>query len=315
MGKKQNKKQVAKRPEPVEEMEEESFEDMEGMEEGFEEGEFGEEEMDLEEGIEEGFEEMEGDMEGLEEGIEEGMEMEEGMEEGMDMEGMEEGFEGEFDEDDVQPRQAPFPEAQDQIGVDETLAETDVELLRMKINSHLRILSKFKELREEDKPRSDYIKELKEYYCGLYGYNKELMEVFFNLFGPHECSAFLEGMEDERPVTIRTNTLKARRKELAQALSQRRVELEPVGDWSKVGLKITESKVPIGATPEYLAGQYMLQSACSFLPVLALAPRPGERVLDMAAAPGGKTTYIAQMMKNQGTLVANDVRKDRLKVN
>lgn len=202
----------------------------------------------------------------------------------------------------------------DGIRVDETLAETDTQLLKMKINSHLKVLSKFKELREEGKTRSDYIKEIKEYFCNLYGYNTELMDIFFNLFSPHECSAFLDSMEEERPVTIRTNTLKARRKELAQALSQRRVELEPVGDWTKVGLKITESKVPIGATPEYLCGQYMLQSACSFLPVLALGPKPGEKVLDMAAAPGGKTTYIGQMMKNQGILVANDLKKERLKV-
>lgn len=202
----------------------------------------------------------------------------------------------------------------DGLKVDETLAETDTQLLKMKINSHLKVLTNFKDLRDDGKSRSEYINELKEYFCNLYGYNKELMEIFFNLFSPHECSAFLDAMEEERPVTIRTNTLKARRKELAQALAQRRVELEPVGDWSKVGLKITESKVPIGATPEYLCGQYMLQSACSFLPVLALAPKPGEKVLDMAAAPGGKTTYIGQMMKNQGVLVANDLKKDRLKV-
>jgi ribosomal RNA methyltransferase Nop2 len=45
-----------------------------------------------------------------------------------------------------------------------------------------------------------------------------------------------------------------------------------VAEWSKVGLKVYESSVPIGATPEYLAGYYILQSASSFLPVIALAP-------------------------------------------
>lgn len=89
--------------------------------------------------------------------------------------------------------------------------------------------------------------------------------------------------------------------------------MDPLAEWSKVGIKIYESKVPIGATPEYLAGHYMLQSASSLLPVLALDPQPGERVLDMAAAPGGKTTYIAQLMKNTGCIFANDLKKERLK--
>lgn len=50
-----------------------------------------------------------------------------------------------------------------------------------------------------------------------------------------------------------------------------------------------------GATPEYLAGHYMLQGASSFMPVMALAPQPNEKVLDMAAAPGGKASYIGKI--------------------
>lgn len=50
-----------------------------------------------------------------------------------------------------------------------------------------------------------------------------------------------------------------------------------------------------GATPEYLSGQYMLQGASSFLPVMALSPQEGELVLDMSSAPGGKTTYIGKL--------------------
>ena len=106
--------------------------------------------------------------------------------------------------------------------------------------------------------------------------------------------------------------MKTRRRDLAQALINRGVNLDPLADWSKLGLKIYDTPVPIGATPEYLAGHYILQSAASMLPVIALNPQPEERILDMCSAPGGKTSHIAQLMKNTGVLVANDLKKERL---
>ena len=124
---------------------------------------------------------------------------------------------------------------------------------------------------------------------------------------------FFEANEVPRPVTIRTNTLRTRRRDLAQALINRGVNLEPIGKWTNVGLQVFESSVPIGATPEYLAGHYMLQAASSFLPVIALSPQPGERVLDMASAPGGKTTHMAALMQNTGVVFANDANKARTK--
>lgn len=62
-----------------------------------------------------------------------------------------------------------------------------------------------------------------------------------------------------------------------------------------------------------MAGHYMLQAASSFMPVIALAPQEHERVLDMSSAPGGKTTYVAALMKNTGSVYANDPNKDRCK--
>ena len=74
---------------------------------------------------------------------------------------------------------------------------------------------------------------------------------------------------------------------------------------------VFESQVPLGATPEYLAGHYILQGASSFCPVMALAPQEGEKILDMCSAPGAKTSYVAALMKNTGMILANDANKDR----
>ncbi|CAN1300223.1 26S rRNA (cytosine-C(5))-methyltransferase NOP2B, partial [Linum perenne] len=108
-------------------------------------------------------------------------------------------------------------------------------------------------------------------------------------------------------------SIQTRRRDLADVLLNRGVNLDPLSKWSKVGLVVYDSQVPIGATPEYMAGLYMLQSASSFLPVMALAPQEKERIVDMAASPGGKTTYIAALMKNTGMIYANEMKEPRLK--
>jgi len=193
------------------------------------------------------------------------------------------------------------------------LAAPDVTLLRTRITDTVRVLEDFSNLAEEGRSRADYTEQILKDICAYYGYSEFLAEKLFHLFSPQEAFSFFEANEKERPHVIRTNTLKTGRRELAQALINRGVTLEPVGKWSKVGLQIFESQVPLGATPEYLAGHYILQAASSFLPVMALAPQENERILDMAAAPGGKTTYISALMKNTGCVFANDSNRARAK--
>lgn len=183
----------------------------------------------------------------------------------------------------------------------------------MRLKENIKILSNFKELRQGEKSRHQYVEDVIHDICQAFDYNRSLVDLIFDLFAPSEALEFIEANETSRPLTIRTNTLKTKRKDLAKVLIQRGVQLDPIAEWSKVGLKIYESSVPIGATPEYLAGHYILQSPSSFLPCMTLAPQPNERILDMAAAPGGKTSYIAQLMKNTGVLVANDLKKERQK--
>ncbi|RLN06414.1 hypothetical protein BBI17_003184 [Phytophthora kernoviae] len=190
---------------------------------------------------------------------------------------------------------------------------TDPAEVYQRIKDVVEVLSQFSARREPGRSRVDYMESLAKDLSGYFGYNRELIDMFLKMFSPAECVEFVEANEQPRPLVIRTNTLKARRRDLAQALIQRGVNLDPLAKWSKVGLKIYDSPVPIGATPEYLAGHYMLQSASSICAVMALAPQLNERVLDMACAPGGKTTYIAQLMKNTGTIIANDLKKQRLK--
>lgn len=193
------------------------------------------------------------------------------------------------------------------------LATQDLQLLRTRLNDTVRVLDDFKNLAEEGRSRTEYRAQLLKDICAYYGYSEFLADKLLDLFPAREAFAFFEANETPRPIVIRTNTLRTHRRELAQSLIQRGVQLEPVGKWSKVGLQIFDSQVPLGATPEYLAGHYILQAASSFLPVMALAPQEDERVLDMAAAPGGKTTHIAALMKNTGCVFANDSNKDRAK--
>lgn len=189
----------------------------------------------------------------------------------------------------------------------------DVTIVNERIQAIVRILSNWSSAkdREPEKTRQDYMEQLVRDLARYHNASEWFVERILSLFSVSEAMEFLESIESPRPTTLRTNALKVRRRDLAQVLINRGVNLDPI-PWSKVGLVVYDSQVPIGATPEYLAGHYMLQSAASFMPVMALAPQPGEKVLDMCAAPGGKTTHLASLMRNSGTLVANDSSAERL---
>lgn len=195
----------------------------------------------------------------------------------------------------------------------EQAAGLDPTSLMARVHEVIGVLGNFTANREAGRSRREYMIQLREDLASYFSYLPELIEYFLEHFSVSECLEFLESNEVARPVTIRTNTLRTKRRDLAQTLLHRGVNLDPIGEWTKVGLKIYDSQVPIGATPEYLAGHYMLQSAASFMPVMALAPQPGDTVLDMAASPGGKSTYCAALMKNEGLLICNDLNSARLK--
>lgn len=112
--------------------------------------------------------------------------------------------------------------------------------------------------------------------------------------------------------SIRVNTLKISVKDCINRLEQDWI-LEPV-PWCKEGFFIEHKngRLDVGNTIEHTLGYYYVQEAASMLPPLALDPQPGDVVLDVAAAPGSKTSQMAQMMNNKGLIVANDIKGDRL---
>uniref|UniRef100_A0A3B0N1N1 Nucleolar protein, putative n=1 Tax=Theileria annulata TaxID=5874 RepID=A0A3B0N1N1_THEAN len=224
----------------------------------------------------------------------------------------------EFDQNPLDSTGDNFNLASDSVNLDELTGNKSVDLMDLstvkeRIENICGILSKWKSLNSTTRNRESYINELKQLVTVYYGYSEELSDYFFKLFNPLEAIQFFDANEQPLPLTIRTNTLKTKRKDLAVNLINRGANVDPIGDWTKEGLVVHSSKVPIGATPEYLAGHYILQSASSLIPVLSLSPKPNEMILDMCAAPGGKTTHIGQLMNNTGILFANDSNKQRCK--
>lgn len=121
-----------------------------------------------------------------------------------------------------------------------------------------------------------------------------------------------------RITSIRINTLKSNLIEIKEALEENGIEFKQV-EWSDFSLIITNVKEEdLRQLSIYQEGKIYLQSLSSQLPPLFLDPKPNETILDMTAAPGGKTTEIATLSNNQAVITAiekNKQRYERLKYN
>jgi ribosomal RNA methyltransferase Nop2 len=125
----------------------------------------------------------------------------------------------------------------------ERLMPPDMTKLHKRIQDVLNVLSDFRKNKEEGRSRVDYMTQLSSDMAHYYGYLPELIDRFLTMFSPAEAHELLMANEAQRPLTIRTNTLKTRRRDLSQALTNRGVQLEPLGDWTKVGVKVFQSQV------------------------------------------------------------------------
>ena len=138
------------------------------------------------------------------------------------------------------------------------------------------------------------------------------VEYCFKLFGHDEAAAFLNGSMTPPPTYIRINTLAALEEATVQKLVQEGVELEKVPSLNFT-YKVISSKKPLNALPSYAEGTFYVQDKASCFATQAANPKPGSRVFDVCAAPGAKTTLLAQIMQNQGTITSLDFSAKRMK--
>ena len=125
-----------------------------------------------------------------------------------------------------------------------------------------------------------------------------------------DIDRFLEFSLKSIRKSIRVNTLKTSVTDLKKRLKDYRLTQVP---WCNEGFFVEGPRTDLGNLKEHQLGLFYVQEAASMIPPLILNPKLGEIVLDACAAPGSKTTQMAAMMKNQGVIVANDIKPERIK--
>ena len=139
------------------------------------------------------------------------------------------------------------------------------------------------------------------------------VEYCLKLFGHEEAIAFLNGSMIPPPGYIRINTLTAPEESTLQKLDQEGVVLEKIPQLNYT-YKVLSSKKPLNALPSYAEGLFYVQDKASCFATQAANPKPGNIVFDVCAAPGAKTTFIAQLMQNQGNIYSIDFSSKRMKI-
>ncbi len=147
---------------------------------------------------------------------------------------------------------------------------------------------------------------------------KFLYQKLLDQYDEDIVSKIIKGYSVKRPVTLRINTLKSNYDNIKNILAKSSVKFKEV-PWSREALIIEElDEHEIRKMDIYKNGEIYLQSLSSMLPAIILAPKENENILDMAAAPGGKTTQMAALSGDKALITAcekNKIRADRLKYN
>ena len=169
-------------------------------------------------------------------------------------------------------------------------------------------------LREQAETEKN-LQELKLHQPALgYSHPEWLVERWQKRWGDEPAKRLLEWNNTPPPTYARLNTLKADPKKLAAQWDREGVQfISRQWDWTREGLVFELKSHPqLTAMPSFQQGLFYIQDPGTLLAPQALNAQPGETILDLCAAPGGKTTFIAQQMQNKGQVRAQDISQARL---
>lgn len=155
----------------------------------------------------------------------------------------------------------------------------------------------------------DPVAEPDAYLAAAFSWPKWLAKGWFDTYGPAECARLGFWFNSPPPLWIRTNKLHNDRESYRLRLAAALIDAEP-GEHPQ-SLRLIEHHA-IRDLPGYADGDFTVQDHSSMLVASAVAPQPGMRILDLCAAPGGKTTHLAELMDNRGYITACDIEQRRL---
>jgi 16S rRNA (cytosine967-C5)-methyltransferase len=138
-----------------------------------------------------------------------------------------------------------------------------------------------------------------------------LVKKWIDMFGIKDTAALCRANNEIPPVILRVNTLKTTREKAREELSQDGTDVRP-SVLSPDGLIVSNPVMPIRDTALFKAGHIQLQDEASQLIARLADPKEGENVLDLCAGAGGKTTHLAALMDNHGSIIAVDISKRKL---
>ncbi len=143
-------------------------------------------------------------------------------------------------------------------------------------------------------------------------YQPYMIERYLALWGDEDTLRFLEACEQPIRTSIRLNTLRMEPEKTIERMQKKKIKLEKIPWLSHGYYGDFEGHSTPGAFLEHMLGFYYVQGVPSMTTVEVLDPQPDETILDLAAAPGGKTTHIAQQMQNSGKVVAVEMDRKRI---